>query len=44
MGTNERTGLIVLARRTRWVSLALFLGRRLVDLFTNKGLWAEGMG
>ena len=25
MGTNERTGLIVLARRTRWVSLALFL-------------------
>jgi hypothetical protein len=26
------------------VSLALFLGRRLVDLFTDKGLWTEGMG
>jgi hypothetical protein len=26
------------------VSLALFLGRRLVDLFLDKGLWTEIMG
>jgi hypothetical protein len=26
------------------VSLALFLGRRLVDLFLDKGLWTEGVG